>query len=102
MATWIHFTEDIEEFINDDFELSLEQFEDDELNSFADEGLFVHKFHADFPVEERSAAWGGRQHIIIECDESHVELIQEDPTGDDPDNDEYMIPCDAFQHCKIR
>ena len=97
MATWIHFTEDVGEFLE-----QLSYHEDDSPDSFSDEGLFVYKYHQDFPVEERGLAWGGRTDIIIECDEKHVELVQTDPLGDNPDNDEYIIPVANFKHCTTR
>lgn len=93
MQTWIHFTEDVFD--------ALEAIEDDSPESFTDEGLFVYKWHSDFPEAERSAAWGGRMALLINCPEHLVELIQEDPLGDNPDNDEYMIPIDAFAECSI-
>ena len=97
MSAWIHFTDDVENFFD-----GLEQHDDDAENSFAEEGLFVYKHHKDFPEEQRSIDWGGRIGIIIYCDEAHVELVQTDPIGDDPDNDEYMIPVEAFPHCTIK
>ena len=96
MATWIHFTEDVSEFID-----SLSYHEDDSPDSFSGEGLFVYRYHADFPIEERGLAWGGRTGIIIECDEKYVEIVQTDPLGDNPDNDEYLISIEHFKHCRI-
>lgn len=96
MSEWIHFTDDIDEFID-----GIEEYDDDDPASFCEEGLFVYKYHSNFPIEERSVAWGGRIGMIISCDENHVEIVQEDPLGDDPDNDEYIIPVENFQFCEI-
>ena len=96
MKTWIHFTEDVEGFIED-----LKSIEDDDPASFAAEGLFVYKWRDGFPEAEKSIEWGGRTGILINCEEKYVELIQEDPIGDNPDNDEYMILIENFKHCKI-
>lgn len=98
MATWIHFTKDVFRFAESRFLTTVEKTTPE---MFSDEGLFVYRFTDDFPVAERSAAWGGRDAVYIKCDEALVEFVQSDPLGDDPTQDEYLIPLAAFGRCEI-
>jgi hypothetical protein len=90
MAKWIHFTDNAYNFelLADGGDVISQEY-----------GLFVYKFHSEFPVDDRAREWG-REAIIIECPEEFVKLVQTDPLGDDPDRDEYAIPHKQFENCR--
>lgn len=89
---WIHFTDDLE------FKLSEESLKADAVSKEYS-GIFVYKYHNEFPVKERSMEWGGRHPVLIYCDKEFVGLIQTDPLDSDPDRDEYVIPYEHFDKC---
>lgn len=86
----IHFTE------NENFDLkNLKNSKEIIGISSEYDGLFVYKYSLDFPDE----IWSGRNKVIFNIDDQHVELIQENPMNDSR-LDEYLIRSKNFKSIK--